>query len=55
MKLVNFLCRDIAPEGKDLTETNANLDELVDLALTLQESTGIKPLWATCNLFANPR
>lgn len=47
--------RDIAPEGKDLSETNANLDELVNLALVLQESTGIKPLWATCNLFSNPR
>lgn len=50
-----FHDRDIAPEGKDLHETNANLDELVNLALTLQESTGIKPLWATCNLFSNPR
>lgn len=47
--------RDIAPEGNDLGETNANLDELVDLALTLQEATGIRPLWATCNLFSNPR
>lgn len=47
--------RDIAPEGKDLSETNSNLDELVNLALALQESTGIKPLWATCNLFSNPR
>ena len=28
-----FHDRDIAPEGKDLAETNANLDEIVDLAL----------------------
>ena len=48
-------CRDIAPEGEYLKETNANLDELTDLALELQEKTGVKLLWATCNLFANPR
>ena len=47
--------RDIAPEGENLEETNANLDQLTDLALELQEKTGVKLLWATCNLFANPR
>lgn len=47
--------RDIAPEGENLEETNANLDQLTDLALELQEATGVKLLWATCNLFANPR
>ena len=47
--------RDIAPEGETLAETNANLDEITDLALELQKKTGIKLLWATCNLFANPR
>lgn len=50
-----LMFRDIAPEGDDLKETNANLDQLTDLALELQEKTGVKLLWATCNLFANPR
>ena len=39
--------------GKDLEETNRNLDEMVDLALQLQQETGVKLLWATCNLFAS--
>ena len=50
-----MILRDIAPEGENLKETNANLDELTDLALELQQQTGVKLLWATCNLFANPR
>lgn len=55
VKYYTFHDRDIAPEGDDLKETNANLDQLTDLALELQEKTGVKLLWATCNLFANPR
>lgn len=47
--------RDIAPEGATLAETNKNLDEIVDLALELQNKTGVKLLWATCNLFAHQR
>jgi len=50
-----FHDRDIAPEGKDLAETNRNLDELSDLALELQKQTGIKCLWGTANLFSHPR
>ncbi|KXJ21884.1 xylose isomerase isoform X2 [Exaiptasia diaphana] len=50
-----FHDRDVAPEGETLAETNANLDEITDLALELQKKTGVKLLWATCNLFANPR
>lgn len=46
--------RDIAPMGPDLKTTNQNLDEMVDLALELQKETGVKLLWATCNLFAHP-
>lgn len=49
-----FPCRDIAPMGDTLEQTNKNLDELVDLAQQLQQQTGIKLLWATCNLFAHP-
>ena len=40
--------------GEDLTETNANLDKMVDLALELQNKTGVSLLWATSNLFASP-
>ena len=40
--------------GPDLKTTNQNLDEMVDLALELQKETGVKLLWATCNLFAHP-
>jgi hypothetical protein len=44
-----------APEGKDLAETNKNLDQISDLALDLQKQTGIKCLWGTSNLFSHPR
>ncbi len=36
-----------------LEQTNKNLDEMTDLALKLQKETGVKLLWATCNLFAH--
>lgn len=50
-----FHDRDIAPAGNTLEETNKNLDEIVELAAELQKQTGVKLLWATCNLFAHPR
>ncbi|XP_074589827.1 xylose isomerase-like [Curcuma longa] len=50
-----FHDRDIAPDGKTLEETNANLDEVVALAKELQEGTSIKPLWGTAQLFLHPR
>ena len=40
--------------GSTLEETNKYLDEMTDLALELQQQTGVKLLWATCNLFAHP-
>lgn len=55
---IPFYCfhdRDIAPEGKNLSETNANLDKIVALAKKLQSDTGIKLLWGTTNAFSNPR
>ena len=48
-------CRDMAPEGSTLEESNRNLDQLTDLALQLQAQTGVQVLWVTCNLFAHPR
>jgi len=50
-----FHDRDIAPEGKNLAETNKNLDTVVELAVELQKQTGMKLLWGTANLFSHPR
>ena len=50
-----FHDRDIAPEGKTLSESNKNLDALVAHAKALQKATGVKLLWGTANLFSNPR
>ncbi|XP_059461191.1 xylose isomerase [Corylus avellana] len=49
-----FHDRDIAPDGKTLEESNANLDEVVALAKKLQGSK-IRPLWGTAQLFMHPR
>src|SRR6516225_1327461 len=50
-----FHDRDVAPEGKNLKESHANLDEVVKVLKDEQASTGVKLLWGTANLFANPR
>lgn len=50
-----FHDRDVAPEGKTLTESNKNLDAVVKVLNEEQERTGIKLLWGTANLFSNPR
>lgn len=55
VKYYTFHDRDMAPEGSTLEESNKNLDEISDLALQLQNQTGIKVLWVTCNLFAHSR
>ncbi len=55
---VPFYCfhdRDVAPEGKTLAETNANLDRVVAVLKEEQQRTGIKLLWGTANLFSNAR
>ncbi|MEX2214393.1 MAG: xylose isomerase [Phycisphaeraceae bacterium] len=55
---IDFWCfhdRDIAPEGKTLAESHANLDRIVKLAKKLQRDTGKKLLWGTANLFSHPR
>lgn len=55
---IPFFCfhdRDIAPEGKDLAETNAKLDEIVTVIKEEMKRTGIKCLWGTTNAFSNPR
>ncbi len=50
-----FHDRDIAPEGASLAESNRHLDVVVAHAKQLQQSTGVKLLWGTANLFSNPR
>jgi xylose isomerase len=53
-----FYCfhdRDVAPEGKDLGETNRNLDAVVKILKEEQQRTGVKLLWGTANLFSHPR
>ena len=55
---VGFYCfhdRDVAPEGGTLAESNANLDEVVKVLKDQQDRTGVKLLWGTACLFANPR
>jgi xylose isomerase len=50
-----FHDRDVAPEGKTLRDTNANLDKVVKVMKEEQERTGVRLLWGTANLFSNPR
>jgi xylose isomerase len=50
-----FHDRDVAPEGKTLNQTNANLDAVVKRLKEKQTETGVKLLWGTANLFSNPR
>jgi xylose isomerase len=50
-----FHDRDVAPEGKNLRETNGNLDKVVKSLKDEMQRTGIKLLWGTANLFSNPR
>jgi xylose isomerase len=53
-----FYCfhdRDVAPEGKNLAETNKNLDAVVKVLKDEQQRTGVQLLWGTANLFSNKR
>src|SRR5512138_3651579 len=50
-----FHDRDVAPEGKDLKETNRNLDAIAKVLKQEQQRTGVKLLWGTACLFAHPR
>ena len=55
---IDYFCfhdRDIAPEGKDLTETNEKLDKIVAICKELMHKYNKKLLWGTANLFSNPR
>lgn len=50
-----FHDRDVAPEGKNLRESNKNLDAVVKVLKEEQKRTGIQLLWGTAALFTNPR
>jgi len=50
-----FHDRDLAPEGASVAESEQNLSTLVVLAKERQQETGMKLLWGTANVFANPR
>jgi xylose isomerase len=50
-----FHDRDVAPEGRNLAETNKNLDRVVKELKKYQKDTGIGLLWGTACLFVNPR
>jgi len=50
-----FHDRDIAPEGASVAESEANLQTIVELAKERQQSTGMKLLWGTANVFSHPR
>jgi xylose isomerase len=50
-----FHDRDVAPEGRNLAETNKNLDRVVKELKKLQKNTGIGLLWGTACLFVHPR
>lgn len=55
---VAFYCfhdRDLAPEGRDVRESEENLREMVAAAKEKQESSGVRLLWGTANLFSHHR
>ena len=55
---VPFFCfhdRDIAPEGDNLIEYNANLDKIVAMFKDYIMTINTKLLWNTSNMFTHPR
>jgi len=50
-----FHDRDVAPEGRNLRESNKNLDAVVKVLKEEQQRTGIGLLWGTACLFVHPR
>ncbi|WP_202077658.1 xylose isomerase [Caldalkalibacillus salinus] len=55
---VPFFCFhdvDIAPEGQNLRETYANLDDIVAMIKDYMKTSKTKLLWNTANMFTHPR
>ncbi len=53
-----FYCfhdRDLAPEGRDVEESAARLEEMTARAKEKQAASGVRLLWGTANLFSHPR
>jgi xylose isomerase len=50
-----FHDRDVAPEGKNLSETNKILDRVVKVLRKFQKDTNKKLLWGTSCMFLQPR
>ena len=50
-----FHDRDIAPEGASIAESNRNVRQIGELFARKMESSTLKPLWGTANLFSNRR
>jgi xylose isomerase len=46
---------DMSPDADDIGEYEKNLKHMVALAKERQQSTGMKLLWGTANLFSHPR
>lgn len=46
---------DIAPEGRNLAETNKNLDVIVSMIKEYLKTSKTKLLWNTANMFSDPR
>lgn len=55
---VPYFCfhdRDVAPEGDTLSQSNANLERIVERMQAHMQRTGVKLLWGTANLFSHHR
>ena len=50
-----FHDRDMAPEGDSVSDSEAKLQAMVELAIERQQATGVRLLWGTANLFDHPR
>ena len=55
---IEYFCfhdADLVPEAETISETNARLDTISDYIREKMKHTGKKLLWATANMFNNPR
>ena len=46
---------DLVDEGANLSEYESNISAIVDYASMKQKASGVKLLWGTANVFANPK
>ena len=51
----SFHDKDVVPEGANFAEFSKNLAEMTDIFANKMQSTGLKLLWGTANLFSHPR